>query len=346
MADPRFFSAQGPFTLDEISASTRSDLKNPADGKVRISDVLPLSEAGEQHLSFLDNRKFIRQFKNTKATAAIVHKKFIDQAPLGLALLISSNPYNSYALAMQMFYPVERRRDSEVSKWAFVDKTAILGENCHIGSNTVIQPRARIGPNCFIGANAVIGEGSVIGAESWIGSNVSISYSCIGDNATIHDGVTIGQAGFGFAMGEAGHTYVPQVGLVIIGENVRIGANTTIDRGANTNTIIGTGCKIDNLVQIAHNVRLGKNCIIAGQAGIAGSTQLGNFVVVGGQVGIAGHLKIGDHAVIAGKSGITQDIPPGETYGGIPGVPIMQWRRQVGEIKNLVHKNRKNDRYE
>ena len=203
----------------------------------------------------------------------------------------------------------------------------------------MIGEKAEIGPGCVIGSNSVIGADCVLGAETRIGDNVSIVYSLIGERVLIHPGVRIGQDGFGFAMGEE-HLKVPQLGLVVIGDDVEIGANTTIDRGAGPDTVIGTGSKIDNLVQIAHNVHLGRGCVIVAQAGISGSTRLDDFVVIGGQGGIAGHLHLGKGAQVAGNSGVMRDVGPGETVGGSPAVPVRDWHRQTVALSRLIGKKK------
>ncbi len=340
MENSRIFEAKGPFTLREISTETQSKLNDLCDADISVHDIFPLNAANNLHLSFLENPKYVEDFRNTNARAVIVDRKNISLAPDGVSLLISENPYKSYALAAQMFYPLAVYTEPNISLTSQIHETAIIGMNCQIGNGVTVQSGAVIGPTCSIGENTVIGEKVVVGSNCRVGANVTITHSRVGNGVMIHNGAVLGQAGFGFAMDNTGHTFVPQVGLVIVKDNVRIGANTTIDRGANTDTVIGGGCIIDNLVQIAHNVRLGENCVIAAQSGISGSTQLGDFVIIGGQVGIAGHLRIGDGVKIAGKSGITKDIPSGETYGGIPGVPIKEWRQQVASIKRLAKRIR------
>ena len=203
----------------------------------------------------------------------------------------------------------------------------------------MIGEKAKIAPGCVIGANSVIGAGCVLGEGTRIGSNVSIVCSLIGERVLIHSGVRIGQDGFGFAMGEE-HLKVPQLGRVVIGDDVEIGANTTVDRGSGPDTVIGTGSKIDNLVQIAHNVHLGRGCVIVAQAGISGSTKLDDYVVVGGQSGLTGHLHLGTGAQVAGNSGVMRDVGPGETVGGSPAVPIRDWHRQTVALSRLAGKKK------
>ena len=341
MTDSRFFQPKGPFSLHEISVVTKTSLNHLSDGDKSIRDVGPLSEAKGDELSFLDNPKYIPHFKETDAGAVIVHPDRVEHRPRGIPLLISENPYRSYALAAQMFHPLPSVALPGVSADAVIDKSVSLGPNCQIEAGVVIEPNVEVGSNCFLGANSVIGKGVVIGANSFVGAGASISHSRIGKRVVIHSGARIGEPGFGFSMGATGHILVPQVGLVLIQDDCRIGSNTTIDRGAGGDTIVGAGCMIDNLVQIGHNVQLGMGCVIVAQTGVAGSTKLGNYVVLGGQVGIAGHLSIGDGAMVAAKSGITKDIPAGEKYGGIPGVPIRQWKRQVGALAKLVKRVRR-----
>ncbi len=341
MTDSRFFQPKGPFSLREISIATKTSLNDLSDGDKSIRDVGPLGQAKGDELSFLDNPKYIPQFKETDAGAVIVHPDRIEHRPSGIPLLISENPYTSYALAAQMFHPLASVTFPGISTNADIDKSACLGRNCQVESGVVIESQVEVGENCFLGANSVIGKGVVIGANSFVGPGVTISHSRIGEGVMIHSGARIGQPGFGFSMDSSGHVLVPQVGLVLIEDGCRIGANTTIDRGAGGNTIIGAGCMIDNLVQIGHNAHIGDGCVIVAQSGIAGSTTLGKYVVLGGQVGIAGHLSIGDGAMVAAKSGITKNIVAGEKYGGIPGVPIQQWKRQVGALARLVKRVRK-----
>ena len=204
-----------------------------------------------------------------------------------------------------------------------------LGTGVHIGPNAVVSDGAEIGDGSEIGANTTICNGVKIGRNCRILPNVTLQCCLIGDRVILHPGVRIGQDGFGFAMSASGHMKVPQLGRVFIEDDVEIGANSTIDRGTGPDTIIAHGCKIDNLVQIAHNVQLGVGCILAGQSGVSGSTRLGNFVVLGGQVGIAGHITIGDGAQIAAQSGVFRSVDPGAKIGGTPAQPMKEWLRSV-----------------
>jgi UDP-3-O-[3-hydroxymyristoyl] glucosamine N-acyltransferase len=260
-----------------------------------------------------------------------------DKAPAGMALLLSPDPYRSYALVAAAFYP-RAASVPDISPRSVVDLTAELAVGVQVDPGAVIGPAAEIGPRCLIGANAVIGAGVVLGEDCIIGAGASLSHCIVGNRVNIYPGARIGQDGFGFAMGPQGHLKVPQLGRVLIEDDVEIGANATIDRGAGPDTIIGAGCKIDNLVQIGHNVQLGRGCVIVAQVGISGSTRLGDLVVAAGQAGLAGHLQIGAGARIAAQSGVMRDIEPGGTVGGSPAVPMTEWLRQSALLGQLARR--------
>lgn len=337
MADPRFFMRSGPFTLAELSAHSGAVLAEGVDPSLSIEDIAPLHVAGEHQLSFLDNAKYVDVFASSKAAAAFVHPKHAAKAPAGMALLVTENPYLAYALTAQKFYPVHAAQGG-VAPTAFVSPTARVSPAATIQHGAYVGDRASIGAGSVIAANAYIGDGVVIGEGTFIGANATVSHSLIGNRVILHPGVHIGQDGFGFATSPKGAVKVPQLGRVVIEDEVEIGAGTCIDRGAGPDTVIGYGAKIDNLVQIGHNVRIGKFAIIVSQVGISGSTEIGDGAVLAGQVGVAGHLKIGARAVLAAKSGVSNHIPDGETYGGYPAVPVMQWRRQAAALSKLVKK--------
>lgn len=343
MADPRFFSNHGPFTLAELVAAACGEAAPGADpGKV-INDVAPLSQAGPDQLSFLDNRKYLAEFENSRAGACIVAPGMAKFAPAGMALILCASPYKGYALAAQKFYP-RAIPSGMISPGAQVDALAKLGQGVHVAAGAVIGRGAEIGAGTVIGANTVIGENVAIGMQCQIGASVTISHALIGDRVCVHPGVRIGQDGFGFAPDPAGFVKVPQLGRVIIQDNCDIGANTTIDRGTSLDTVIGEGTWIDNLVQIAHNVRIGRRCIIAAQTGISGSTEIGDYVMFGGQAGITGHLKIGDGAQIAAQSGVMRDVAPRERIAGSPAMPGKQHFREIATLSKLAkHKGHSDD---
>lgn len=317
------YDYKGPFKLADIAAEIGADIDKSCND-ILIKDLAALAVAKEGDLTFFDNSKYINQFLATKASACIVHTKYADTDVAGVVKLLVPDPYRAYAKITQKFYhPIKA-----------------TGE---VHPAAIIHPTAKIAKNCSIGAYSVIGKDVEIGENSIIGANVTIQAAKIGNNSIIHTGVRIGQDGFGFAMGAGGHIKVPQLGGVIIGDDVEIGANTCIDRGSGPSTLIGDGTKIDNLVQIGHNVEIGKHCVIVAQVGIAGSTKIGDYTVIGGQVGIAGHLKIGAGVKIAGGSGVMKDIEAGKSVGGRPAVNIRDWHKSTVMIEKMVSEGNKND---
>jgi len=342
MADPRFFTRQGPFTLAELAQHTGSILSRPDAADMRVSDVAPLDRAAVENIAFLDNPKYVETFRNSRAGACFVRERYADMAPPGIVLLYTEDPYRCYALTAQKFYPLHYPSEG-IAATAIIDKTAKIGKGCRIEHGVVIGPKVEIGDRCSIGANTVLQEGVSIGSDSRIGALCSLSHCYIGQRVIIHRGVHIGQDGFGFAMNREGHVKVPQLGRVMVEDDVEIGAGTCIDRGTGPDTVIGTGSKIDNLVQIGHNVQVGRGAVIVAQTGIAGSTRIGDGAVLGGQVGISGHVKIGAGVKLAAKSGVMGDIPPGAAYGGSPAVPVKDWHRQTIALAKLARLRRSNE---
>jgi UDP-3-O-[3-hydroxymyristoyl] glucosamine N-acyltransferase len=337
MADPRFFTLAGPFTLAHLAQVSGAKIAPGCDGSAYFSDVAPLDGAERAHIGFLDNRKYVTVFETSKAGACVISPDMASHAPEGMQLLLSSDPYRAYAHIAQAFYPVPAPQPW-IAPSAWVDPAATVGEGCRVEPGAAILAGAKIGCRCRIGANAVIGEGVVIGDDTIIGANATVSHAIIGKRVNLYPGARIGQDGFGFAMGPQGHLKVPQLGRVIIGDDVEIGANTTVDRGAGPDTVIGDGCMIDNLVQIGHNVQLGRGCVIVAQSGVSGSTRLGDFVAVGGQAGITGHLHIGSGARVAAQSGVMRDVAVGETVGGSPAVPMVEWLRQSALLGKMARR--------
>lgn len=337
MADPRFFNRAGPHALARLAELSGARLQDPAAAGRLIGDVAPLETAGPNDVTFLDNRKYLEAFTRSLAGAAFVEERAAGMAPSGMALLITANPYKAFALAAQAFYP-EMQPDAGRAPSAVVDPTAVVPADCEIGAHVVIGARARLGARCQIGANSVIAAGVELGDDCRVGPNVTLTHCLIGNRVVLHPGVRIGQAGFGFAPDPERPVKVPQLGRVIIGDDVDIGANTTIDRGSGHDTVIGPGTMIDNLVQIGHNAVLGRGCVLAGQVGISGSTKLGDFVMAGGQAGFAGHLTIGSGVRVAAKSGLMRDVAPGETVGGVPAMPLSLFMKQTATLRRLATK--------
>jgi UDP-3-O-[3-hydroxymyristoyl] glucosamine N-acyltransferase len=336
MPDLNFFNVIAPLSLEEIARLAGCTI-NRAGNAEKIKGVAPIDSAAADELTFLSNPKYADSLAASGAGACILSEDNIAKAPENMALLVSKNPYASYAKIATVFYP-DDKKSGQISPQAFIDSSAKIGENCTIEPGAYIAANVVIGNNSYIASGAYINKAVQIGQNSSISHNVTLSHTIIGNNVLLHPGVRIGQDGFGFATENGVHIKVPQLGRVIVEDHVEIGANTCIDRGAGPDTIIGQGTKIDNLVQIGHNVKTGRGCVIVSQVGISGSTKLGDYVVLGGQVGVAGHLEIGSMANVAAQSGIAQSIKPKEIVGGSPAVPIMQWHRQSIALKNLVKK--------
>ncbi|WP_321341091.1 UDP-3-O-(3-hydroxymyristoyl)glucosamine N-acyltransferase [Breoghania sp.] len=347
MNDPVFFPAPAPVSVSQIAAWADAEIVR-GDAATLISGVAPLDAATSGTLVFLDNPHYAGQLETTKAAACLVAKKYLARVPEGVIPLLTRDPYRSLAKVMAHLYAPAMRPEgafgegeAAVHPSATVDATAVLEDGVRVEAGAVIGPRAEIGSGTVIGANAVISAGCRIGRGCSIGPNVTLQHALVGNRVFLHPGVRVGQDGFGFAMGLEGHIKVPQIGRVVIQDDVEIGANATIDRGANRDTIVGEGTKIDNQVQIGHNVVIGRHCVLVSQVGISGSSTLGDFVAIGGQSGVNGHVTIGMGAQIAAVSVVKDDIPPGGRYGGVPAKPVRQWFREMKALERLADKNGK-----
>lgn len=334
MADPRFYAAQGPFTLGELARISGARIDGEAPKDAMFTDVAPLESAKREHVSFLDNRKYVDEFAKSEAGACLLHPDLASSAPREMALLLTPEPYHGYARVARAFYPPSPP-GALIAPSATVSSTADIAPDSRVEAGAVIGERVMIGRRCQIGANAVVGDAVVIGNDCRIGSSATLAYCLVGDRVIIHAGARIGQDGFGFALGPDGHLKVPQLGRVIIEDDVEIGANTTVDRGSGPDTVIGAGTKIDNLVQIAHNVHLGESCVIVSQVGISGSTRVGDLAMMGGQAGITGHLKIGSGARIAAQSGVMRDVDAGTSVAGSPALPAKEFWRRFATVAKL-----------
>jgi UDP-3-O-[3-hydroxymyristoyl] glucosamine N-acyltransferase len=335
VADLRFFKKQSPKSLADLSAIAGGTVAGAGSSTLMIDDVAPLDQAGASQISFLDNIRYKDSFLQSKAGAVIVSEAAAVFAPPSMTLIVSPNPYKSYALVAQAFYP-DNFPASDISPAAHVHPTAEIGKGCVVEAGAIIKANAKIAEGCWIESGAVIGEGVELGPKCRIGTGASVSHAILGMDVRLYPGVRVGQDGFGFAIDPAGHVKVPQLGRVIIGDHVEVGANTCIDRGAGPDTVIGAGTWIDNLVQIGHNVKIGRGCVLVAQCGIAGSSVLEDFVVIAAKTGVAGHLKIGTGARIGAMSGVMRDVPAGEEQLGLPAVPVKEFMRQVATLKRLT----------
>ncbi len=328
MGEPVFLKATRGLTLGEIAALTGAALPAGFAAERRIVDIAPLDRAGPAHLTFYDSPRYQAAAASTHAGACLVARRACRGAcPARIAAVVVAEPYRAFITVARALFPQALRPSSLYeageAPGAHVHPSARLEEGVTVEPGAVIGPRAEIGAGTLIAANAVIGpRGASSAATAPSGRATAISNALIGDRVIIHPGCSIGQDGFGFIMGSKGHLKVPQVGRVIIQDDVEIGAGTTIDRGAIRDTVIGEGSKIDNLVQVGHNVIIGRHCVVVAQTGIAGSSILEDFVVLGGQAGLTDNSTVGEGAQIAAGSGVHGDVPAGARWGGSPAKPM------------------------
>ncbi|MSP44520.1 MAG: UDP-3-O-(3-hydroxymyristoyl)glucosamine N-acyltransferase [Xanthobacteraceae bacterium] len=343
MADePQFFSTQSTMTIGEIAALTGAEPRAGADLGRRIKNIAPIDLAGPDDLTFLENFKFTGDLAATRAGAILITERFEPQAPGHLNVLRSREPYKAFVAVMREFYRPSLRPSSPyggdgIAPGATVHPTARLEKGVTVDPGAVIGAEAEIGSGTIISANAVIGVKVKIGRDCTIGPNSSITHSILGDRVIIHPGCHIGQDGFGYVSGPQGQVKVPQIGRVIIEDDVEIGASTNVDRGGIRDTVVGAGTKIDNFVQVAHNVVIGRNCIIVAQSGLAGSATIEDNVVLAAGVGIAPHITVGKGAWLAARSAVIRDVPAGAHWGGFPRAkPMKAFFREMAVLERLA----------
>jgi UDP-3-O-[3-hydroxymyristoyl] glucosamine N-acyltransferase len=339
------FFAPARIPLSELLELSGAVLGREPSGDWQAGGVSALSQAGPADVTFLDNPLYRRELAATRAGACFVRESDMAEVPHGTLPLVTAQPYLAFALLAtrlypQAAYPAPVFGENGIAPGATIHASARIEAGVSIDPGAVIGPGAEIGTGSTIGANSVIGPYVRIGRNSHIASNVTITHALIGNDVIIHSGASIGQDGFGFAIGRAEHRKVPQIGRVIIQDRVEIGATSCVDRGGTRDTVIGEGTKIDNMVHIAHNVEIGRHCLIAAQVGIAGSSVVEDFVILGGKVGITGHVTIGAGSQIAANSGIISSVAPGSKLGGMPAKPLKEWFREVAVVARLARMSR------
>ncbi len=324
------------------------------DGSVKISAAATLAEATPGDISFVANPRYEKELYNTKASVVIVSQDIqlpaqpAEKPPKSFPVLIKcKDPYYAFMQIVVLLHGYREHEPVGISPNASVAESATIGKNVDIHDFVVISSHAKIGDNTRIYPSCTIGPGTTIGKDCIIYPNVTIYDGCtIGNNVTIHSGTVVGQDGFGYATHNGIHHKIPQIGGVIIEDDVEIGANCTIDRGTLGDTIIGQGTKMSNLIAIGHNAKIGPHCLLVAQVGIAGSTQVGPYCVFGGQVGVVGHIKIGAGVQIGAQAGVTNNIPEGQVVAGSPAMPITQAKRSLMMLKELPRFRKKMRRME
>ena len=344
----KFYDISSPMSVSDIAALTGAE----GAGKTMISGLAPLEKAGPGDISFLRPvgkavaahlekvAEYKRMLSALKAGACFITEADAGLLPKGTIAMVTSDPELAFIKLKEHFYRDKAVRHRGISNKADIDTTAKIGKNVHIDSFVVVEEGVVIGDNCYIGAGARIKADCEVRADCIIRENAVISHAIIGNRCVIGEGSVIGSDGFGWHSSRTGHRWVPQLGRVILGDDVFVGANSTIARGAQGDTVVGRGTKIDTMCVISHNDVIGENCIMAGMSGIAGSTTLGDWVLLGAQGGISGHLKIGDGVQIGASGGVIQDLPAGAKVSGYPAQPIPDFLRQTALLRKMVRKKK------
>jgi len=322
-------------TLGGIAGFLNAELKG--DPALAVDGVAPLDQAGPSQLSFYANPKYAGQLSATRAGAVLCRPEDLGRLPQGCAALVTKNPYRDFARTVARSFDARPRPGPGIHPTAVVHATAVVHSGASVGPLAVVAEGASIGEGSAVHALAYVGPGCVVGRDCVLHPQVVLYDGCrLGDRVTIHSGAVLGADGFGFAPDPPrGYVKVPQIGWVEIGDDVEIQANACVDRGALGPTVVRRGAKIDNLVQIAHNVEVGEHTVLAAQAGISGSTRIGRWVTFAGQSAAAGHLNVGDQAVVTGQAGIGKDLEPGAMVSGSPAQPTLEHHRGLAELVRL-----------
>lgn len=320
-------------TLREVAELISAEI-SPEHATIEVHGPASLVEAGPGDISFFGNAKYINALRATQATAVIIPEDFSESVPP--ICLRAKDPAAAFAVLLDRFAPAPVEFPAGIHPSAIVAESAVVDPSAHVGAGAVIEAHATIGANAVIGAQCFIGQFVSIGADSFLHPHVTVRERCkIGQRVQIHSGAVIGSDGFGYEFRDGRHVKIPQTGIVQIDDDVEIGANTTIDRARFGRTWIQTGTKIDNLVQIAHNVRIGAHTIICAQVGISGSTRVGSYVTLAGQAGLVGHIEVGDQAIVAAQCGLSRNLKPKEIVCGSPARPMKEWKEQAALVNRL-----------
>ncbi len=336
LGDPRFFGRAGPFTLAELArAAGGAPEREEALGGRKLTGVAALQTATPDQVAVLHNPRYVAAAEQTQAGAVVIGAALASRVPQSCAVIVAADPHLAWAHVCRLFHPAPHATPG-IHPTAVIDSAASVGAGCEVGPYAVVGARAVLGAGCQIGPHAVIGQGVEMGPGCRIGAGASVSHALLGARVYVYPGARIGQEGFGFAVTPQGFVSVPQLGRVILQDDVEVGANSTVDRGASHDTVIGAGSRIDNLVQIGHNSQLGRNCVMAGQSGMAGSCTLEDGVQIGAQAGLGGHLRVGARARIGPQAGVMSDVPAATDVIGSPALPVREFFRNVAALRRLA----------
>jgi len=349
MTDPVFFAPTRRFSALEVANLAGAELIDPVHAEIAISGIASATEGGVGALVYVEGGKNAHLAEQVDAAAILCTPDVASRVKPGVAVLVTKRPQAAFAQIGRLLFPSAASPstmtgETGISARAHIDPTARLEPGVIVEPGAVIGPDVAIGAGTIVAPNAVIGRMCQIGRDCYVGAAASVQNALIGNRVIVHSGVRIGQDGFGFVGGASGPERIPQIGRVVIQDNVELGANTSVDRGALSDTVVGENTKIDNLVQIAHNVRIGRNCLIAAQAGISGSVTVGDNVVMGGGVGIADHLSVGAGAHLAARSALMNNVPAGEIWGGAPAEPLATLMRSILTLRKITAERSKRGR--